>query len=449
MAKTKILFAKSIVTLSVIILIFVCMAVLGDRSSAAQEYTTNGDQYIEIPVGEKISVPGNTMDGPTRSNYYWGIKIKKYSKVTITVESPSGKEVIIREPGRNRANGASILSKYSSSNTSAPMELESGLWVFSSSSEDSYSFTVNAIEHDYGKVKVKMSDVVSGKECKFTCEVTGNPDSVITAVDDGDGRASFGSGKRKIEAYTGKLSPGIHTLKVYVEDPNVSEEWVYKYRFQVKPKAPALTKSAFTVSYNSASITAIGWGAANGDVVYICSINKNGKRTFLKGYKTSSTKGTVKVTGLKPNTSHKLCAVGYVSKGKIYGKESKAVTVRTGHASAPKVKSVKVSGAKVRKVPKRWVSGYWSGTRWITGHYTGGGYSTSYTVTVKLKRSHSGQKGIIINGKKVKGKGKTFKTTFTDYGKWKGRKTYFTICSYQNSNWLGSSKSVTKKAVVH
>ena len=140
-------------------------------------------------------------------------------------------------------------------------------------------------------------------------------------------------------------------------------------------------------------------------------------------------------------------------KGKPYtftGKKSKSVSMKTA-AAKPKVKSIKISNAKVSSYTYRqpiYYSNPWGG---ITIDFVNGplvkAYQTTVTVTVKLKKK-PGAAGIYINGKKVKGNKKVYKTKLTFDGKKKGKKVTIKVYSYQSATYGGNSPTYIKKVKV-
>ena len=129
----------------------------------------------------------------------------------------------------------------------------------------------------------------------------------------------------------------------------------------------------------------------------------------------------------------------------FFGPFSNEITLKTGKGTKPAVKSVKITKAKVKKV-KLIQHAHWDiSGKWIPykESYT---YSTTYKVTVKLKKK-PGTKGLIIGNKKVKGNKKTYSATFTDSGKLKGKKITVKCCTYNDAAIGAYSPVYTKKKV--
>ena len=130
----------------------------------------------------------------------------------------------------------------------------------------------------------------------------------------------------------------------------------------------------------------------------------------------------------------------------MYGPFSNTVTIKTGKATKPAIKSVTVKAIKVKKV-KLIQHAHWDiSGKWIPykESYT---WTTKYKVTVKLKKK-PGTTGIIIGDKKIKGNKKTYSATFTDSGKLKGKKIKVGICTYNDAALGAYGPSVTKKVKV-
>ena len=130
---------------------------------------------------------------------------------------------------------------------------------------------------------------------------------------------------------------------------------------------------------------------------------KNGNNWVKKFTATAGSKGK-KIGGLKPNKKYefKVEMAKELPNGKI-AKTEKVYSVKTGSKQKPVITSAKISNRKSSKV---WIKGYWSGRVWHPGHYT---TIKSYTLTVTLKSSLKGCKGIVYAGTKAKGKGRVFK----------------------------------------
>lgn len=313
-------------------------------------------------------------------------------------------------------------------------------------SQDGEGYTVTVTGIDGG--------ITMGKVAEITVKVTGGTDAKISYANIDSTNLSRntlfeGVSTPIVKAWVNTgvtgVTTGVYNLKVEVLSGGV---WTtHTFPFTVVPKAPSLRKSDFETTYNSATIQTGRWGYDNGDKVEIYTV-ENGKAVYRAGVLTTDTSGSVTVTGLKANKAYEFLAAGYSKNAGAYSKLSSRVTVRTGTAAAPALKSVKASGAKMAKSKRRWISGYWSGGHWTSGRWTGGGYYTSFTLKVVLKSTHPGQRGIIVNGKKISGTGKNFKVKMTLSGKRKGKRAVFNIRTYRDSTYLGTSKPVTKKVTV-
>lgn len=167
--------------------------------------------------------------------------------------------------------------------------------------------------------------------------------------------------------------------------------------------------------------------------------------------KTQYFKGNNKSGGTKlvANRSYKVRA--FYAKNVTYGSKtypmigpfSNEVTVKTGKAAKPKIKSVTVKAIKVKKI-KLIRHAYWDiNGKWIPykESYT---WTTKYKVTVKLKKK-PGTAGLCIGNKRIKGNKKTYSATFTDTGKLKGKKIKVAICTYNDKATGAYGPAVYKK----
>ena len=130
----------------------------------------------------------------------------------------------------------------------------------------------------------------------------------------------------------------------------------------------------------------------------------------------------------------------------VTGPYSDEVTFNTGKSTKPSVKSITIKAKKPKKktliTHAHWdIYGKWHPYK---KSYI---WTTTYTVTVKLKKK-PGAEGLMIGDKKVKGNKTTYKATFTDSGKLKGKKITIGICSYNDPDVGGYGKVYKKKVKV-
>ena len=151
---------------------------------------------------------------------------------------------------------------------------------------------------------------------------------------------------------------------------------------------------------------------------------------------------SAKITGLAPNSNYGIISYYGVYKdgswftGKEEGRYRNLGTYRTGVATTPKIKSIKVKATKVKKKTQK-VYGYYTGLYLGKRKY----YKYSIKITVKLKKA-PGTNGIWINGKKFKGNKKKYTVKlgpYTNYSKPKGKKFTVMIYSYYNNSYGGYS----------
>ena len=167
------------------------------------------------------------------------------------------------------------------------------------------------------------------------------------------------------------------------------------------------------------------------------------------------------IGGLKANTVYKTrirygtyvtYETDYKGDGKTYffgGPVLNTTTIKTGKPNKPKIKSIKVKAVKV-KYHKIRHHGQYTGVYLYTEKF----YTCKFKITIKLKKK-PGTRGIMVNGRYLKGNKKKYTTTFTPYPNYytkrppKGLKKYkVSVCSVQNKSFGGYSPSKTKKVKI-
>lgn len=454
MSKTREIMRKGLACLFALALAVAFVPGLGAQPAHADTHTianpsTNTNNPTEVSDGTyQCSATGGT--------YYFAYEAPSEGDCIVTIE----------------ASGISGASSYYCNGSSAANTLNNGTntvaadgeWLIELDVRASGDFTLvfSSVEYSWGTLAVSgLDNVTPGKSnIPFTVSLNGAASDVSLQGwslagwhQSGDLSGHSGTGALS----TANIPAGSWDLLIdLTSDTFLTTAKRLTYSIPVRPAAVTNVKaSSFNVGYKSAKIT----GAA---AVGIGDATKNGSKIRIQQYRSGSwttvktiDSGTASATlsGLKANTTYKYRLVGCVpatgSGKELTGAASETITVKTGLKTAPKVKSVKVTGAKVKKTAKTWHSGRWdAGGVWHAGYYTSGSYQTTYTVKVKLKKKVSGTKGILINGTKAKGTGKTFTKKFTVSGKLKGKKRSFAIASYRAPSYIGSSKSVTKKAKI-
>ena len=217
---------------------------------------------------------------------------------------------------------------------------------------------------------------------------------------------------------------------------------------------PALSLENFTAVTNSISYS--GNFPAGG--CYKVMLYKNKKWQKVKDLRVETGAGSLlfkkqfTINGLKAVTKYRVRLDPYTKvDGKTYyGKSSAVFTISTGLKSAPPIKSIKISKVKFKKGYRTntWVKGYWFGNTYYPGHYVRIPDRTSFTVTVTLNKKLKGTKGLVINGKKVSGRSKTFKKTMLVEGNIKGKKYDIVVSSFKDHNYGGLSKGVKRKVTI-
>ena len=258
------------------------------------------------------------------------------------------------------------------------------------------------------------------------------------------------------------------TVKVDMKDYDIGYHEIYAtlydrdvevYNKKAVPtyiyKKPSNSTSYYETGYKKIAFTYGGDSYKNCNLVV--QYKKSGSKKWKKG-KTVKPGNTVTIKKLGAKKKYSVRTYFFATtyyKGKKYtftgkSRPSKAVTVKTGGGKL-KVKKVTVTKAKVETrtdVSYEWRS-QWLGTM-LYMYRVAVPYNyqvTTVTVTVKLKKK-PGAAGVSLNGIKVKGNKKTYKTQMTFYGSLIGKKVKIKIQSYQSSKYGGYSKSVTKSAKV-
>ena len=270
-------------------------------------------------------------------------------------------------------------------------------------------------------------------------------DSSITLSED------TSAGKKKFEFTfdTKKYDIGFHSIQANLSDGSICK-YPFASAFVSKIYAkPALKANWFETWKDCFVMTSGNYDSAKYGDIYIDYRKKGGSWQTQYGPWGPNSQG--KIAKLSPNTTYEVRAYyakkmdsGYY----LLGQPSSTVTIKTGPKSAPAIKSVKISKAKVKKV---WVKPILDAFGFVVkkGFWT---YETTYKVTIKFKKK-PGVAGIEVYAggvtlpKYIKGNKKTYTTTFTVGGKAKGKKTTFKICTKGNAAYGAWSPYATKKKV--
>ena len=230
-------------------------------------------------------------------------------------------------------------------------------------------------------------------------------------------------------------------------------------------KAPDTPYITFIGENPKVTSTALSFGSAyksrsesvksSGTILYYKASNakKWSKKAFAAGK-------PLKLTKLQPNTEYSLRTVNFVKS--ISAADNKTVItstsgysnilkVRTGIATAPDIKSIKVA-SKVVKIHHN-AEWWYNGVKWIYKEAYDS-IQTNYTVTVTLKSAAKGMVALQCSGlgalktEITDGKGTTFKFTGNKAGNAKGKSITLSFLSYtnkiNNSVYVGTSPSVKK-----
>lgn len=198
---------------------------------------------------------------------------------------------------------------------------------------------------------------------------------------------------------------------------------------------------------------------------------KYGKKAWTKknyGPVSTSSYSRSKKAGFKPNKSIKVRMTygkkftykgkSYAFTGRLTGKSSGTVTIKTAYKK-PKVKSIKITGAKVKTY--KWKVHYANRIRYVksTGriisvtplYHTYKRHQTKFKVTVRFKKKQ-GIGGVVIRTKDLYatkyGNKKKYSVWFTLNGKKKGKKISVSVQSFRSKVYGGYSKKLKKKVKV-
>ncbi|MFR7763760.1 MAG: fibronectin type III domain-containing protein, partial [Eubacterium sp.] len=181
--------------------------------------------------------------------------------------------------------------------------------------------------------------------------------------------------------------------------------------------AEKLKKPTVVTYHNYAKVT-VGSTKMMGTNARI-QIYKGGKWTTVKTVKDYNCYKAITVKNLKPLTTYKFRTQAYANG--TTGTPSDVVTLKTGSAVKPAVKSIKIVQKKKIKV-RGWTSpGHWSGNYWYPPVYHKPYTWTKYKVKVTLKKKVPKIGGMRIGDKWTKGNKKSY-TVWLPKGAQTGKK---------------------------
>lgn len=407
--------------------------VLGDRDHPTAmkfdtEYALGSGKYATYTGGFTLNKPAK-VTFETNGDFKWGLS--KYS---------GDHEIHVGETGES-------------------LKLPVGTYYVSANGGVGRRIKIKKVDFDWGT----MTFTQTGSTIKFTykpASTTSAEDAANTNIDyyyiDNQNSEIIEGKKKECTAKVESTSyvPGWKECSVTVEHPDYGSK-VFKGDYKILPQSP---KMGFVVQNKSLKLVNYGRGEAcrqlltsdYGDSLRV-QVLKGSKWETLKTIKTDCASDTI--SNLKPNTAYKYRFIGVVSpkngKPALESTPSQVYTIKTGQKSKPAIASVKISGAKTtfhKKVPAGgyWDSfGQWHRTAEIPAHYT-----TTYKITVKLKKKVKGPQGLVINGEYVKGNGKKFTLKETCRGKRVGKSTKVKVQYYNDRNYGGFSPSASKKAKI-
>lgn len=455
---------KSIPLMLVGIFLLVALMMIGSVQAVRAETVSNPSADEDNPIA--ITNDTYTYSGDNYSYHYYKYTASADSTVTIKRLEGNATSIYYRFGTQSSYESTGIYTDgYIELAATAGEEIY--IRAYTGYGGGTYSFSVSAVDYKWGTITTSMSSAQAGKDNQaFTFKLTGADDDVtvqgwtLKGSSSDRGNCSVKNGQTGT-GYLRTTATGYSTLTYTVYSSslgyydNSHSDDRFSKTITVKPSAISnVTLSAFSVGYNSAKIQVsslgIGQASLNGSKVHL-QRNKSGTWTTVKDFSTGTK--TLKITGLKPKSTYQYRFIGYVpasgGNAELTGAPSKTFTIKTGVKTAPSVKSISTSGAKTSHVKRVYHPGHWSGSHWFKGYYTGGYDMTTFKVKVTLNKKIAGTAGLKISDKYVKGTGTTFTASISMKGKHKGKYRKFTISSYRDSTYGGTSKSVTKSAKIN
>ena len=402
---------------------------------AAYNISTDKKAPISISLGKSVK----EIKGPAnvQGNYvYYTFTLKDAATISGSI-SGIGTYYLYDERGNRE------YTDRCSSETAIEWELPAGTYLLEGSplSSSEYSLKLKSTPFNWGTVNINWGGtkfpVTAGKNIPYTVTVTGGDSSVeIDRI-----AASSGGVENTSETNTtvkGNLvgrEGGDHTLSVFLTAnyKNFGYKEV-KFSYSCKPESPSCK---LTVVNNAATLNVYTKNS------YV-DVYKDGK---WQTYKASNYNYCLKLKGLKANTQYKYRA--YVTENG-YKSDYNQQTFYTAHKAKPSIKSIKVSKVKSKKIPSRWVSGYYDVSgHWRSGYYTKPYTQTTYKLTVTLKKNppKGASTYVVINDKFFRAKGKKYTLTDSYIGK-RGKKVKVSVRFGRDKGYGGLGNAVSKKVKV-
>lgn len=409
-------------------------------SAVIKQYQTS--QSVDHPVS--ITSSGIYEGGGGPSYDYYALELAQPSFVKVTMEGESS----------IKSNYSGDQIEIAKNERSIDTRVEAGKYVIQIAKpqdrlkEYRLHVTINPIS--FGEALITPATISNDKKVSVQVKLVGADPIVHLSRVDGENA----SGHEHTLSIDGtSLSSGKKAIEVIYGDDLVGYEKKELSLLVITGK-PTLSLANFTSNYNSITYSSKFMSGNHYKVMLYTKrkwkkvkdlhINHSATNTYIDT--------SFKIKGLKANTKYRLRLDPYtVIDSKTYqGKSSSTLTIWTGLKSIPPIKSINVANVKFKKGYRSntWVSGYWSGNYYHPGYYIRVPSKTTFTITITLKKKLKGTQGLMINGEKIAGKGKTFKRKITVDGNMKGKKYKLTIVSYKDRRYDGSSKAISRKVTI-
>ena len=412
-------------------------------------------------TGEGIPVVNHDKNNPTPAVNNQKYLIMSSGSNYFVIDSPNAIAIKAEvDGGTDLARQNSYGSFEKINNPNDVVYLKAGKNVFETRTGPASTGYVKFIyeDYDFGKATIKWpvatNKLQAGVGYTFTVDYVpgknfGQPNdsriSMIGNMGDGD----IDPNKTVIKGSYKFPAPGEQEFKIKFrneftnnKNDDVSKTTVLKYT--IIPKALGFTRSC-KGTHNSLTFGLpkefSTYSNASGD--YIVLQKKVGAKwvnVSTKRIKSMTDNGTFTAKNLKGNTSYTFRFMGKLSakngKPELWSAPGKNFTRKTAPAIKPIISSASVYNAKSWKTEDKYIGGHWVGNTWYKGYWQKGEWRTSYKIKVTLKKTVPGMNGVLINGKAVKGNGRTFVVSTYSGGKVKGKNIKVAVRVY------GSTQSI-------
>ena len=333
-------------------------------------------------------------------------------KAAFTDASKGVSSYTLKLGGRDYIPATGVVIKCSAGNPS----VDAGI----TRSAKTFTFAVSTVPANSDD---KLSDIITG----------GNLGSSMVSVSGSLYGSNSGSFSVTYSARADEYQAGYNVFSVKSTNGIISNE----IEVWANPDKPKI--GSYIISYDRVHFYPGGfqtqYSAKNPVRVYV----KSGNRWSLKATVTN-TKG-YSIKKLKANKKYQFKFAGVIKRTDGSWIEGPAVykTLKTGKKTKASVKSVKVSNVKVTSKYK-WEK---NGVGWEWKKY----YTTTFRVTVTLKKKLPGALGLSIAGKQIKGKGTKFTCTISLPGNRRRSNCSVMIKPYYQKGTAGAYGPAVKKKI--